>query len=196
MNNCQIIDQNENIINEFTIGSGYRDIQTNNNHELWVSYGDTAIYFLEHNDIAKGGLNCFNLNGEIIYKYDGKITIDQCERLNVYSDNEVFLEIYSGSLNTWYGFVKIVNKKVEIITEQKPYVKALAFYDNFILVRGSSTGYSLLDTNDNFKEIQSFEFYNNNNEKIWLWRANREALFFCSDKMLYKLNFSELIKRI
>lgn len=61
--NCEIFDFNGKLLNEFNIGTGINDIQTNSKKELWVSYGDVGVF--QGDDIEKKGLNCFDVNGNI-----------------------------------------------------------------------------------------------------------------------------------
>jgi hypothetical protein len=202
--NCQMTDSKGEVIDEFTLGTGINDVQTDSKGQLWVSYGDIGIYggFLDEDTIGRKGLNCFDANGNITYRHDGSPVIDSCDSLNVCSDNEVVINIYSGSVETWFAFVKIANKKIEKKLEWRESAKFMAFSGNLALVEERSrdrvikSTFLLVNIEKYGKEDAVFEFYNSNNEELNCVHAQKDALFFWKKKMLYKINIDELLHKI
>jgi len=202
--NCEIYDINGKLLNEFTIGTGINDIQTNSNKELWVSYSDNGIYNSPDNDgtwshIERKGLNCFDINGNILYTYDSSPIIDSCDSLNVYSDNEILINIYTASVESWFAFAKIKNKKVEKILEWRPYTKLMASLGNLLLVENGNvisddirSKFSLVDIEKFKYEDINYEFFNENNERLHCVHAQKDNLYFWKNNELYKFSMKQL----
>jgi hypothetical protein len=203
--NCEIFDFNGKLLNEFAIGTGINDIQTNIKNELWISYSDNGIYWSDDNDgtwshIERNGLNCFDINGNIIYSYDrSNLIIDSCDSLNVYSDSEILINIYSGSVESWFAFAKINNKKVEKILGWTPSTKFMASLGNLLLIENKDgigddikSKFSLVDIEKFKYEDINCEFFNENNERLHCVHAQKDNLYFWKNNALYKFNMKQL----
>jgi hypothetical protein len=195
--NCQIFDSNGMLLNEIVIGTGVLDIQTNSSHELWVSYNDTGIFLGD--DIGEKGLNCFDIDGNILYRYDSKPRIDECNGLNVCSDNEILVNIYSGSVDTWYAFAEIINKKVVKTMEWRQYTHLMPFSGNHVLAERNGDAenviskFSLLNIENPGNIINTYQFFNEDNEELHCVHAQKDTLFFWKGKKLYKISIDEFI---
>jgi hypothetical protein len=198
-NNVKLTDCTGKIINEFTIGTGVNGVQTNSKHELWVSYSDTGIYSnVFEESIEQSGLNCFDVFGNIIYAYSNRPIIDECNSLNVISENEIAINIYSGSLKSLYAFVKIIDKTVSKITEWEKSTRFLACSGNKILAERNQTGeiksnFALLNIGERAIEIEQFEFLDKKNEKLNCIYAQGDTLYFWGENKLYKISIEELL---
>jgi hypothetical protein len=202
-NNVKLTDCKGKMINEFSIGTGVNDIQTNSKRELWVSYSDVGIYsgiFEFEKSIEKSGLNCFDIFGNIIYAYSNRPRIDECNSLNVMSENEILINIYSGSLESWYAFGKIIDKTVSKIIEWREFTRFLACSGNKILVEEKlqaediKSKFTLLDIGEKAAEIEVFEFFNTKNEKLNCIHAQGDKLYFWRESELYKISIEELLQ--
>jgi hypothetical protein len=199
-NNVKLTDCRGKTINGFTIGTGVNGVQTNSKHELWVSYSDIGIYsnVLEES-IDQSGLNCFDVFGNIIYAYSSSPRMDECNSLNVISENEITINIYSGSLESWYAFVEIIDKTVSKIIEWKESTRFLARSGNKILTERDQTGeikskFALLNIDEKAAEIDQFEFFNKENERLNCIYAQGDTLYFWEENKLYKISIEELLQ--
>lgn len=198
-NNVKLTDSNGKITNEFSIGTGVNDIQTNNKHELWVSYSDNGIYSnIFDESIEQSGLNCFDIFGNNIYAYNNRPVIDGCDSLNVISENEIINNIYSGSVESSYAFGKIINKNVFKAIEWNESAKFLACLNNKVLAARNGTReikskFALLNIEEKAAEIDLFEFFNKTNEKLNCICAQRDKLYFWGGNMLYKTSIEEIL---
>jgi hypothetical protein len=154
--NCEIYNFHGKYIRKFDMGHGIIDIQTNSNKELWVSYSDSGIYNSDNN-VGRAGLNCYDINGKYIYKYDDKsLSIDSCDSLNVYSDTELLVNIYCGNVESWFALSKITNRKPEKLFEWRYGTKYIAILDNKFLFQYCSS-----EDDENFTLVNNInEFYN------------------------------------
>jgi hypothetical protein len=199
-NNVKLTDCKGKTINEFTIGTGVNGVQTNSKHELWVSYSDFGIYSnIFEKSVEESGLNCFDVFGELIYAYSNRIIIDECNSLNILSENEIIINIYSGSLKSWYAFGKIIDKAVSKIIEWNEYTRFLACSGNKILVERNQTGeikskFALLDIGERVTEIEQFEFFNKKNKKLNCIYAQGDKLYFWGENELYKISIEDCIR--
>ena len=173
-NNVTITNASGRIIHKFTIGYEVIDVQTNKNHELWVTYSDVGINsgFLEDApNIEASGLNCFDPFGNIVYKYNDKPYIDEGRSLNVVSENETLINIYAGMVKSGTALGIITNKKVSKIMEWGEFTRFFAYWDNKVLVeRREQSGkvksrFALLDI-EKRTDIEIFEFFNGEGEKL------------------------------
>jgi len=203
--NCEIFDFNGKLLNEFAIGTGINDIQTNSKKELWVSYSDNGIYNSPDNDgtwshIERNGLNCFDVNGNIVYSYDGPdLGIDSCDSLNVISDSVILLNIYDGCVESWFAFAKINNKKVEETIEWRESTKFMASLGNLLLIVNGDvirddirSKFSLVDIEKRKYEGINCEFFNENNERLHCIHAQKDNLYFWKNNALYKFSIKQL----
>jgi hypothetical protein len=201
-NNVKLTDCKGKMINEFSIGTGVNDVQTNSKRELWVSYSDVGIYSnLFEESIEESGLNCFDIFGNIIYAYSNRPRIDECNSLNVISENEIIINIYSGSLESWYAFGKIIDKTVSKIIEWRRSTRFLACSGNKILVEERhqyeeiKSKFALLNIGETItEEIDQFEFFNKKNEKLNYIHAQGDKLYFWRENELYKISIEELLQ--
>jgi len=218
--NCEILDCNGNLLRKLNIGTGVIDIQTNGNHELWVSYNDIGVF---QGDLGKTGLNCFNVNGKILYGYDAFPGIVDCKALNVYSDNEVVFSNYCGTVKLWHAFVRINDKKVVKAVEWRG-ANFIALSENFALIENIYNSFDInsrfalidldkytvnLDTRENYdmqtdtfvdpysnkEELDNvtYEFLNENNEKLNCVHAQKDTLYFWHNNSLYTYNMNKLM---
>jgi len=199
-NNAKLTNGNGKILKEFTIGTGVKDVQTNKNHELWVSYTDYGIntnYFKISHEYS--GINCFDTSGNIIYTYNCEPFIDECNSLNVISENEVIISIYTGSLKSCQALGKIRNKSSVDIIEWHEYTYYLAYSNNKILVERNyysgknRTIFILLDIKKRFTEIGAYEFVNKKRKILNCIHGENDTLYFWEENALYKVSISELI---
>ena len=194
--NCEIYDINGKLLNELDIGTGINDIQTNGKSELWVSYSDTGIYM--GSKLEKRGLNCFDVNGNILYKYDSRPTIDSCDSLNVYSDDEVLINIYSGSVESWFALSKISNKKAEKILEWRESTKLIAASENIVFIENKDgkdnirSKFSSVNIENHNSEEITYEFFNENNERLHCVHAQKDNMYFWKDNNLYRFNLKQI----
>ncbi|MCL2128738.1 MAG: hypothetical protein FWH35_00095 [Treponema sp.] len=196
-NNAKIVDCAGNTMHKFAVGNGINDVQTNGNNELWVSYADYGIYSFSSTAIEKRGLNCFDKYGKLIYAYHHSPLIDECNMLNVISDTEILINIYSGSIKSWYALGIIKNKNIKKIIEWRVPSRILAYSDNKILVMGYylneiKSKFKLLDIADEPMDIGTFEFYNEEKEQLNCVHAQKDQLFFWKNSLLYTASIGEL----
>jgi hypothetical protein len=198
--NLKIVNEAGKITNALQVGYGIIDIQTNSNHELWVSYADIGIFnsgtFSVPPNIETKGLNCFDIHGNIIYTYNGSLTIADANALNVVSENEVFLSIYSGHAKLCYALGKITGKGKAQIIGGDVAAYFMAYSNNKILVNCGDY-FRLLDIEKEFEEINSFAFFDEKNQRLYrsmhCKRAQKDKLFFWKDNMLYMVSIDELV---
>jgi hypothetical protein len=195
--NCEIYDSNGKLLNMLNIGTGINDVQTNSKKELWVSYSDIGIY--QGDNLEKKGLNCFNVNGKVLYKYDSRPFMDSCDSLNVYSDNEILVNIYAGSVELWHAFAKINNKKVEKTLEWRCGTKFIAASDNKLFIEegdwndGIHFRHFILVNIENYNgEGIDYDFFNENNERLHCVHAQRDTLYFWTNNCLYKFSIKQI----
>ena len=197
--NVKLTNNKGKIIAEFTIGTGVSDIQTNENHELWASYTDYGIntnYFDISHEYT--GLNCFDTSGHIVYKYDHEPSIDECESLNVISQNEVLVNIYSGSLRSWLALGEIIDKNIVNITKWRKFTHFMAYSNNKILVEGSdylgdnSSIFTLIDIKEDITELNIYKFFNKEGNLLKCIHGQGDSLYFFDDNLLYKVSINEL----
>ncbi len=99
--NAQVFDsENGLLLSEFTLGDGIEDVQTTENHAIWVSYFDEGVYgnYGWDEPIGSSGLNCFNDRGDLQYAYRPPRRlehIDDCYALNITSDAGTWFYYYS-----------------------------------------------------------------------------------------------------
>jgi hypothetical protein len=199
--NCEIYDSNGKLLNVLDIGTGINDIQTNGRQELWVSYSDNGIYGANNGDndhIERNGLNCFDINGNILYMYDSRPYIDSCDSLNVCSDNEILINIYCGSVETWFALSKIGNKKAEKVLEWRNSTKFIATSGNMVFVENNDgkdnikSKFSLINIENYNGEGIDYEFFNENNERLHCVHAQKDNLYFWKDNNLYKYSIKQI----
>jgi hypothetical protein len=200
--NCEIYDLKEKLLNKLDIGTGINDVQTNGKKELWVSYSDNGIYGNNPGDnthIERRGLNCFDINGNIIYMYDSRLFMDSCDSLNVCSDEEILVNIYCGSVELWHAFAKINNKKVEKTLEWKCSTKFIATLDNKLFIEegdwndGIHFRHFILVNIENYNgEGIDYDFFNENNERLNCVHAQRDTLYFWTNNCLYKFSINQI----
>lgn len=196
--NCKVVNTSGNIINEFCIGDGVQDIQTNEKSEIWVSYFDEGIFgnYGWENPIGKNGLNCFDINGALIYQYTSpsyELSISDCYALNVVGNNQVWIYFY-----TDFPLLKITNNKIE--NSWKLPIEgsnSFAVKDSKILM---SKGYNknfqfiLFDINENIKVIEEYEFYSESDEKLmYVCHAQSDSLYFWQNNSLYIVKIDDLL---
>jgi hypothetical protein len=198
-NNTKMVNGSAQAVIEFSIGTGVIDIQTNKLHELWVSYNDEAVY--DKQDIGIRGLNCFDVSGKIVYTYEPGPYICDRNALNVLSEEEIVFNAYAPTRTTWYAFIKIKNLEKEIIHEWNNSSHILAYSNNKILVEEKDNSFdinykfSLLDIDQNYKEIEEFEFYNEQNEKLNCIKCQNNQLLFWQDSKLYKIDMETIVDK-
>jgi len=200
--NLKITTDSGKILNEFSIGRGINDVQTNKNHELWVSYSDDGIYYgPSKNTLACSGLNCFDAFGNITYKYKNWPKIDECNSINVVSEEETLINIYSASVKSWYAFGKISQRKNKKIIEWEYSTRFLAYSENKVLVqrihykeKKEIKNYILLKINEKIEEMNSYEFINNEGKLLSCTHAQYDTLYFWESGKLYKISINELEK--
>jgi len=200
--NCEIYDFNKNLLNKLDIGTGINDIQTNGKKEIWVSYSDNGIYVNNPGDnshIERKGLNCFDINGNIIYMYDSRPFMDSCDSLNVCSDEEVLVNIYCGSVKLWHALAKINNKKLEKTLEWRCGTKFLAVSGNKLFIEKEDWNdgkpfrkFILVDIENYNGEGIEYDFLNENNERLHCVHAQRDTLYFWENNNLYKFSISQI----
>jgi len=186
-NNCKIYNFKNQIVNEFCAGSYFNDIQIGKNGEIWVAEGDIAI--LGNWAPAKSGLCCFNINGQLLYKFDSKnISIYDCDAINV-TGNDIWFYYYTDS-----KYIHIIDKKTESIVESPVHgVKHFSLLseknDISILMDGgfdSKKEYNLFDLKDNkFNKGGVFQFVNENDEILECCRSQGEKLCFWKNNNFY-----------
>ena len=200
--NCVIYDFNKNLLNKLDVGTGINDIQTNGKKELWVSYSDNGIYGNNPGDcshIERCGLNCFDINGKIIYMYDLSPFMDSCDSLNVYSDNEILINIYNGSYKLWHALGKINNKKVEKTLEWRCGTKFMAVSGNKLFIEEGDWNdgihfrkFTLVNIENYNGEGIDYDFFNENNERLHCVHAQRDTLYFWENNNLFKFSIKEI----
>jgi hypothetical protein len=204
--NCEIFSFNGKLLNEFDIGTGINGIQTNNKKEIWISYNDNGIFGANNGDgkdfIEKTGLNCFDANGNVLYRYDNpNLFICSCDSLNVYSDKEILLNIYCGNLKSWHAFTKIKNKKFVKVVEWRVCTDFIPSYESMIFIEntdyndGIKSRFSFVDIENCIKEEVTYEFLNENNERLNCVHAQKDNLFFWKNNSLYIFDIRQLLKK-
>ncbi|MDR1912129.1 MAG: hypothetical protein LBQ52_07290 [Helicobacteraceae bacterium] len=197
--NCEIVDGFGAKIDEFFIGDGIEDAQTNANSELWVSYFDEGVY--SGDPFGQNGLNCFNIKGDAIYSYnynEAGVIIDDCYALNVVSKDTIWIYVYNA-----FRLIKIKNKKIEKIftpPEKIRYWRAFAIHKDKVLIYASDGARKALHflcafDGDKGKiySIKTIEFYDKNDEKpLYCYRAQKEAIYFWQNDALYKASVINL----
>jgi hypothetical protein len=194
--NCEIYDFNGKLLNVLDIGTGINDIQTNAKQELWVSYSDNGIF--QGDGLEESGLNCFDINGNILYSYDDpSLSMASCDSLNVYSDSEILLNIY-GFVETWFALSKISNKKAEKVLEWRNSTKFIAAFGNMVFIENNDgkdnikSKFSLKNVENYNSEGINYEFFNENNERLHCVHAQKDNLYFRKDNNLYRFSIKQI----
>jgi hypothetical protein len=148
------------------------------------------------------GLNCIDVNGNILYRYDSCPHIDSCDGLNVYSDNEILINIYSGSVESWFALAKISNKKAEKILEWREHTKYIVASENMVFIENRDgicddirSKFTFVDIKNFIKEEITYEFFNENNERLHCVHAQKDNLFFWKNNSLYKFDIKQILKK-
>ena len=192
--NCEIYNCKGKIKRKLNLGDNINDIQTNGKHELWVSYSDSGVFF--SSKLEEKGLNCFMPNGKIKYKYDDtNLYIHSCDGLNVYSDNELLVNIYNGNVESWFALSKITNKKPAKLLEWRLGSKYLAILDSKVLLQyrtENDQNFVLVDIENYDKKGSFYEFFNENNERLNCVHAQKDNLYFWTNNNLYVFSMKQL----
>jgi hypothetical protein len=199
-NNVTITNTAGKIMHKFTIGMEVIDVQTNRNHELWVTYSDVGIFggfFEDTPNIEASGLNCFDLFGNIVYKYKNELFIAEGRSLNVISENETMINIYASTIKSCNALGIITNKKVSKIIEWGEFTRYFAYWDNKALVeRNRSTEakskFALLDI-EKGTDMEIFEFCNEEGEKLNCINGQGDKLYFWEKNYLYSVSVKDLM---
>ena len=195
--NCEIYDSNQKLLDMLNIGTGINDVQTNDKKELWVSYSDIGIY--QGDKMENKGLNCFNIKGKILYKYNSKPHMDSCDSLNVYSDSEILVNIYCGAVESWHALAKINNKKVEKTLEWRCGTNIIAASGNKLFIEEGDWNdgihfrkFILVNIENYNGERIDYDFFNENNERLHCVHAQRDTLYFWENNNLYKYSINQI----
>jgi len=110
--NADIFDNNGTILSSFHAGDGIEHVQTTAAGEIWIGYFDEGVF--GGGDLGQSGLVCLNEKGEPLLQYWSEIvepnalpTIDDCYAINVFAEDEVWLDYYSS-----FPLVRLRDKKL------------------------------------------------------------------------------------
>lgn len=168
--NAKIVDNNGEMINEFTLGDGIEDIIEDANENLWVSYCDEGIFGnygwgSEYEGkyiapIGQNGVICWNLNGEKLWEYPVKDLGSQmydCYAMNIDENNNIWIYYYGE-----FDLIKIdSNMNLSRFSFNIAGATGFAIYENNILISGgyNKDYYVLCNLEEGeVKEIDKYQF--------------------------------------
>ena len=195
--NGRIYSQTGEFLSDLLLGDGIQDVQVTNDGAIWTSFFDEGIFgnYGWSDPVGSSGLIAWKSSGEKIFEYYPKHGLDSmcdCYAMNVESNHVTWCYYY-----TEFPLVKIKDGVIADYWNMPVHGSSVfAIYQDFGLFQGGyddcSFFYLVKLGREHVAEIKA-KFTIDNVAQVERVCARGDALFFLSDKKIYKISVCECL---